>query len=69
LYHLIFAYFADAKLLEAVTQIDPLSPAAVARQRRFLKATVADVLGLKRPVRVARLARRAPGLAGQEKSR
>jgi len=57
LYHLIFAYFADAKLLEAVTQVDPLSPAAITRQRRFLKSVVAYVLGVKRTARVARLDR------------
>jgi AcrR family transcriptional regulator len=45
LYHLIFGYFANAKLLEMVTQSDPLAPAAVARQRRFLRAAVAQLLG------------------------
>ena len=50
LYHLIFGYFADATLFEAVVQQDPRSPAAVARQRRFLKSAVAQLLGL-RPAR------------------
>jgi AcrR family transcriptional regulator len=45
LYHLIFGYFADATLFEAVVQHDPRSPAAVARQRRFLKTAVAQLLG------------------------
>jgi AcrR family transcriptional regulator len=48
LYHLIFGYFADAALLEAVVQHDPRSPAAVARQRRFLRAAVAQLLGIRR---------------------
>lgn len=45
LYHLIFGYFADAGLLEAVLDEDPRSPAAVARQRRFLKSAMARLLG------------------------
>jgi len=52
LFNLIFGYFANAKLLEAVTQADPLSSAAVARQRRFLKAAVAQLLGNTTPPRV-----------------
>jgi AcrR family transcriptional regulator len=48
LYHLIFGYFADAALLEVVVQHDPRSPAAVARQRRFLRAAVAQLLGIRR---------------------
>jgi len=47
-FHLIFGYFANAKLLELVVQHDPLSPAAVARQRRFLKRAVAQLLGMER---------------------
>ena len=46
LYHLIFGYFADATLFEAVAQQDPRSAAAVARQRRFLEAAVAQLLGV-----------------------
>lgn len=46
LYHLIFGYFADASLLEAVVEESPRSPAAVVRQRRFLKAAVAQLLGI-----------------------
>src|SRR5438093_1546319 len=57
LYHLIFGYFADATLFEAVVQQDPRSPAAIARQRRFLKSAVAQLLGL-RPARQV-LGRRA----------
>jgi AcrR family transcriptional regulator len=45
-FHLIFGYFANAKLLEMVVQRDPLRPAAVARQRRFLKRAVAQLLGV-----------------------
>ncbi len=45
LYHLIFGYFADATLLEAVLPENPRNPAAVARQRRFLKTAVSRLLG------------------------
>jgi AcrR family transcriptional regulator len=57
LYHLIFGYFADATLFEAVVQQDPCSAAAVARQRRFLKRAVARLLGIRPARRV--LGRRA----------
>ncbi len=46
LYHLIFGYFADASLLEAVLGEDVRSPAALSRQRRFLKSAVARLLGI-----------------------
>jgi len=49
LYHLIFGYFADATLFEAVAQQDPRSAAAVERQRRFLKTAVAQLLGVPVP--------------------
>jgi AcrR family transcriptional regulator len=45
LYHLIFGYFANAALLEAVLPDDPRSPAALARQSHFLKVAVARLLG------------------------
>jgi AcrR family transcriptional regulator len=45
LYHLIFGYYANAALLELVTEQDPQSPTAVARQRAFLKAAVGQLLG------------------------
>ncbi len=54
LYHLIFGYFADATLFEVLAQQDPRSPAAVARQRRFVKAAVAQLLGGARPVAASR---------------
>ena len=54
LYHLIFGYFADATLFEVLAQHDPRSPAAVARQRRFVKAAVAQLLGGVRPVPASR---------------
>ena len=57
LYHLIFGYFADATLFEVLAQQDPRSPAAVARQRRFVKAAVAQLLGVvaaARPVPASR---------------
>ena len=44
LYLLIFGYFASAALFEAVTQEDPRGPAAVARQRRFLRTALARLL-------------------------
>ena len=46
LYLLIFGYFANAELLAAVVQDDPLSRAAIARQRRFIKSAVAQLLGV-----------------------
>lgn len=45
MYHLIFGYFADAALLEVVLQENPHEPAAVMRQRRFLKSAVVRLLG------------------------
>lgn len=57
-YHLIFGYFANAKLLEMVVQQDPLSAAAVARQRRFLKRAVAELLGVGRAPRLVRTKKR-----------
>jgi AcrR family transcriptional regulator len=44
LYLLIFGYFGSAALFEAVTQEDPRCPAAVARQRRFLRTALARLL-------------------------
>ena len=46
LYHLIFGYFADASLLGAVLGEDFRGPAAIARQRQFLKVAVARLLGI-----------------------
>src|SRR5262245_8378430 len=45
IYHLIFGYFASGALLELVTEQAPDSPAAVARQRRFLKRAISQLLG------------------------
>jgi AcrR family transcriptional regulator len=45
LYFLIFGYFANAPLIEAVTGRDPVSPTAVARQRRFLRVALNRLLG------------------------
>lgn len=47
LYHLIFGYFANAKLIEAVSQENPLSVAALSRQRRFVRTAVAMLLGVQ----------------------
>lgn len=49
LYHLIFGYFANASLLRAVMQDDPYTPEMVARQRVFLRAAVALLLGIAPP--------------------
>jgi AcrR family transcriptional regulator len=54
LYHLIFGYFADTALLEMVSDEDPRSPAAVDRQRRFLRTAVARLLGAAPPRRLPR---------------
>jgi AcrR family transcriptional regulator len=45
LYLLIFGYFANAPLIEAVTGKEPLAGAAVARQRRFLRRALVRLLG------------------------
>jgi AcrR family transcriptional regulator len=46
IYHLIFGYFANAALLEVLQPADPRGSDAVARQRRFVKAAVAQLLGV-----------------------
>jgi len=56
LYHVIFGYFANAPLLEAVMD-EPRSQQALARQRRFVKLAVAALIaaapgpGKPRPMR------------------
>lgn len=58
LYHLIFGYFANAALLEAVLLDDARSPAALERQVRFLKTAVARLLGGEaQPARLPRTVR------------
>ncbi|TMB94203.1 MAG: TetR/AcrR family transcriptional regulator [Chloroflexi bacterium] len=47
LYLLIFGYFANAELIGSIVGADALSPEAVERQRRFLKAAVARLLGVR----------------------
>lgn len=44
LYNMIFGYFANAALFEAVLQEDLREPAAVARQRRFVRTALARLL-------------------------
>jgi AcrR family transcriptional regulator len=44
LYNLIFGYFSNAPLIEAVTGRDPLAPQGMARQRRFLRLALARLL-------------------------
>ena len=46
LYQLIFGYFANAALFQAVVHEDPLSPQATERRRRLVKEAVARLLGL-----------------------
>jgi AcrR family transcriptional regulator len=46
IYHLIFGYFANSAFTEVALQTDPRSPEAVARQRRFTKIAVAQLLGV-----------------------
>jgi TetR/AcrR family transcriptional regulator len=58
LYLLLFGYFANAPLVEVLVEQDPHSPAAVARQRRFLKTAFAQLLGVARVRRVASRGRR-----------
>jgi AcrR family transcriptional regulator len=60
LYLLIFGYFASAALFEAVTQQDPRSPAAVQRQRRFLKMALAKLFASDEPRRGPAHRRRGP---------
>ncbi|HYD48445.1 MAG TPA: TetR family transcriptional regulator [Terriglobales bacterium] len=49
LYQLIFGYFANATMFEIVADYDPLSLEAIERQRRFLHAAVAQLLGYVPP--------------------
>jgi AcrR family transcriptional regulator len=53
LYLLIFGYFANAEMLAAVVRGDPLSPAAIARQRRFVKVAVSRLMDSPRAPRAA----------------
>jgi AcrR family transcriptional regulator len=46
IYHLIFGYFANSAFIEVALQADPRSPEAVARQRRFVKIAVGQLLGV-----------------------
>lgn len=45
LYHLIFGYYANTALLQAVMREDPQSAEMLARQRRFLTTAIARLLG------------------------
>jgi AcrR family transcriptional regulator len=49
MYHIIFGYFANAQLFELVAQSDMLGSDAVARQRSFVKAAVAQLMGQRPP--------------------
>lgn len=60
LYHLIFGYFANATLLETVLPENPRSPAAVERQRRFVKQAVSRLLGANAGALPARASTRRP---------
>ena len=54
LYHLIFGYFASSALLEAVLLEDPTNPAAIARQRKFLKSALILLLSGSPPTPTTR---------------
>ncbi len=55
LYLMMFGYFANAALFESVTGKDPRSPAAMQRQRRFLRNAIGRLLDGARPgPRIAR---------------
>lgn len=58
LYLLIFGYFANTALLAVVADQDAESPAWVARQRRFLKTAVTQLLGTMPAPRLVPSARR-----------
>lgn len=49
LYQLIFGYFANATLFEIATDEDPLSPAAIERQRLFLRKAIVHLLTYGKP--------------------
>ena len=51
LYLMTFGYFANAGLLENLIGKDPLGPAAIARQRRFLKTAISRLFGVEPPAR------------------
>ena len=48
LYLIIFGYFANAQLINLVTGADPLAPAAIERQRRFLHTAIVRLLDAER---------------------
>ena len=65
LYHIIFGYFANAPLLQAVIRDDPRAPQALARQRKFIKTAVsALVVAAPRSNKVRSLRRQPTELAG-----
>ncbi len=47
IYHLVFGYFANTELLSLVSQSEWLDPRAIARQRKFLKAAIGELLGFR----------------------
>jgi AcrR family transcriptional regulator len=49
LYHVIFGYFADTSLLQALLPEDPRSVAAMARERLFIRKAVALLVGVPAP--------------------
>ncbi|MCX8071469.1 MAG: TetR/AcrR family transcriptional regulator [Candidatus Binatia bacterium] len=61
IYHLIFGYFANSPLLSVVTESNWLDAASLARQRRFLKAAVSELLGFRRSGEVRLLGTVASG--------
>ncbi|HET6616140.1 MAG TPA: TetR/AcrR family transcriptional regulator [Dehalococcoidia bacterium] len=59
LFHMIFGYFANASLLQAVLDDDPQSPRMLEHQRAFLKAAVARLLDGDPPRTSPRIVRRS----------
>ena len=59
LYHVIFGYFANAALLEALFGEELRAPAAVARQRRFVKEALGRLLDDAPRPRLVRPSRRS----------
>ncbi|MGH7823099.1 MAG: hypothetical protein ACREQ9_25345, partial [Candidatus Binatia bacterium] len=57
LYSIIFGYFANAPLFEAVLQQDLRHPAAVSRQRRFVRTALARLLETGPDPRLPRIVR------------
>ena len=63
LFHMIFGYFANTALFEAVLGTDPRDADAIDRQRQFLKTAIRRLLGqpeAPKPPRIVTRSRRRP---------